>query len=388
MSFSATAEWFERFKLEKVAATTLARDLTAAQLRMFDLARALSAEPKVLLLDEITASLSADMAALAFEAVRRWRDRGRAVVFISHRMAEVSSICDRATVLRDGVTVGVVEPVAGQEAAIVDLMLGTGRPEAAERGLGDVRAGQGVALDVRGLSVGHRLSNVSFTLRKGEVLGIAALEGQGQHELFECLAGLRTPDAGTVDRDGPLRLEHPADAISARIALVPADRSEALLPHRSIRENVMLPGVRHLASWPVAASRTDRDRADEAIRRLQIDTRAEAEVRLLSGGNQQKVVIARWIASGFDVLLCYDPTRGIDVGTKRQIYALLRDVAAGGAAVLLYTSEFTEIRAACDRALVLFAGRLMGEVPAAEAEEAELLAMAHGLVASSEGARP
>jgi len=389
VSLSAAGDWFQRFGLGRVGAATFARDLSAAQLRMVDLARALAANPEVLLLDEITASLSADMAALAFEAVREWRDRGRAVLFISHRLAEVSSICDRATVLRDGVTVGVVDPVAGREIAIVDLMLGPGRSEGGVHERKAVRSQQGSALAVRDLSVEHQFREVSFTLRKGEVLGIAALEGQGQHGLFECLAGLRVPDSGTIERDGRcLTLGHPADAIDAGIALVPADRSEALLPHRSIRENVMLPGIRHVASWLTLSTREDRARATEAIARLQIDTRAEAEVRLLSGGNQQKVVIARWIAAGFDVLLCYDPTRGIDIGTKRQIYDLLRDVAADGAAVLLYTSEFSEIRVACDRALVMFAGRLAGEMPASEADETSLLALAHGLVSTQAGAEP
>ena len=358
------------------------RDLPQPILRLVDLARALSSDPAVLLLDEITAALPADMAERVFAAMRRWRERGRAVLFISHRMAEVSALCDRTTVLRDGATVGVTETARGSEDRIVSLMLGrevaqaaaspAPRPETAPAGP--------PALEVRNLSLDGALEDVSFTLRAGEVLGVAALEGQGQDELFDCIAGLRRPGRGAILAGGTaLRLRHPADAVRAGIVLVPANRLQALLPQRSLRENVALPSVRRLARWGPIAARAERARVAAAVARLEIDTRAEAQVRRLSGGNQQKVVIARWVAHGFDVLLCFDPTRGIDVGTKRQIYALVREIAAAGSAVLLFTSELPEIPLACDRAIVMFGGRIVGEVPAAEADEATLLRAAHGL---------
>jgi ribose transport system ATP-binding protein len=389
VDFDKGRAWFAKFGLARLDPSTRAGDVPLAKLRMIDLARALASDPQILMLDEITASLSADLAELAFDAVRKWRDMGRSIIFISHRLAEISSICDRATVLRDGRTVDVIDPVAGHETDIVNLMLGP-----AAKGLDDRPSEPSkpqapnarTHLDVRGLSVGHRLRDVSFTLRAGEVLGIAALEGQGQHELFECLSGSRAPDCGRIERQGqPLVFRHPADAIDAGIVLVPADRTEALLPHRSVRENVTLPDIRKISAWTKLSLVADRRRAAQAIAQLEVDTRAESEVRLLSGGNQQKVVIARWVASGFDVLLCYDPTRGIDVGTKRQIYTLLRKMAAGGASVLLYTSELAEIRIACDRALVMFGGQIVGEVPASGADEAGLLQMAHGIV-SNQGA--
>src|SRR6185295_7515940 len=149
---------------------------------------------------------------------------------------------------------------------------------------------------------------------------------------------------------------------------------------RSIRENVALPAFRRLAAWGPIAMAAERRRVEAAVARLQIDTRAESELRRLSGGNQQKVVIARWLASGFKTLLCFDPTRGIDIGTKRQIYALVRELAAAGSAVLLFTSELPEIPLACDRAIILFGGRIVAEMPAAEADEGTLLRAAHGLV--------
>jgi ribose transport system ATP-binding protein len=194
---------------------------------------------------------------------------------------------------------------------------------------------------------------------------------------------VRRADAGEVRAEGELlKLRHPADAIRAGLVLVPANRLVSLLPQRSVQENVALAAFGPLRSWgpiPVAA---ERRRVDGAVRKLQIDTRAASEVRRLSGGNMQKVVIARWIAAGFKTLLCFDPTRGIDIGTKRQIYALLREVADQGASVLLFTSELPEIRLACDRAIVLFGGKISGEMAAADADETSLMRAAHGLPAA------
>ena len=187
-------------------------------------------------------------------------------------------------------------------------------------------------------------------------------------------------------RKGKCSLRHPADAIRAGLVLVPANRLVSLLPQRSVQENVALAAFGQLRSWGPIAMGEERRRVDVAVRKLQIDTRAAAEVRRLSGGNMQKVVIARWVAAGFKTLLCFDPTRGIDIGTKKQIYALMREIADQGLSVLLFTSELPEIRLACDRAIVLFGGRISGEMPAAEADEARLLRVAHGLTGAEAAA--
>ncbi len=377
--------------IEKPDLGAFVRDLPQPILRLIDLARALASDPKLLLLDEITAALPADMAEKVFAVARRWRERGNSILFISHRMAEVSALCDRATVLRDGSTVGVTDTARGSEERIVSLMLGTdvarNSAEALHRPQGPQSRPAGPpALEVQGLSLGHVLRDVSFQLAAGEVLGVAALEGQGQDELFECIAGVRRCDGGTVRVEGrELRLRYPGDAIRAGVVLVPANRLQALLQQRSIRENIALPMFRSLRSWGPIRIGAEHRRVQSAVARLQIDTRAEAELRRLSGGNQQKVVIARWIASGFKVLLCFDPTRGIDVGTKRQIYALVREIAGAGSAVLLFTSELPEIPLACDRTLVMFAGRIVGDIAASEADETMLLRAAHGLVPGGAG---
>jgi ribose/xylose/arabinose/galactoside ABC-type transport system permease subunit/ABC-type multidrug transport system ATPase subunit len=317
--------------------------------------------------------------------VRRWRERGNSVIFISHRIAEVAALCDRATVLRDGVSVGVTASARGSEDRIISLMLGVDAVKAgpAEPGLERIdrpALEESAALEVRDLRYRHVLKNVSFSLRAGEILGVAALEGQGQQELFDCIAGVRRHDGGEiVARGRKLKLNHPGDAIAAGLVLVPANRLQALLPQRSIRENVALPLVRDPWNWGLIPGHSERQRVAAAVNRLQIDARAGSEVRRLSGGNQQKVVIARWIANGFQTLLCFDPTRGIDVGTKHQIYRLLREIADSGSSVLLFTSELPEIGLVCDRTLVMFGGDIVAEMPASEADEETLLRAAHGM---------
>jgi ribose transport system ATP-binding protein len=373
------------------------RDLPLPTLRVLDLARALAADPRILVLDEMTAALPADLTEHVLGVIGRQRESGRSVIFISHRLIEISRLCDRATVLRDGETVGVVDMTPGAEDRIVGLMLGpatpVGDPSAADPGTSAERLGARAAgtargvdrtatprLQVSGLRVGRRLHDVTFELRAGEVLGIVALEGQGQEELFEALAGARRPDDGSIAVDGVVhRFGHPADAIRAGLVYVPADRLEGLLPQRSVSENIALPFSAPLRSWGPIPVALERGRVRDAIARLQIDTRAQSEVRRLSGGNQQKVTIARWIATGVRTLLCFDPTRGIDVRTKRQIYELLRELAAAGAAVLLYTSELEEVQLACDRAVVIFGGRVVEEIDAAAADEATLLRAAYAL---------
>jgi ribose transport system ATP-binding protein len=387
-SVSDVRKWLAELGIANLDFSLLVRDLPDPTLRLIDLARALAWQPAVLLLDEITASLPADLSEQIYAMVKRWRDRGNAVIFISHRMAEVSALCDRATVLRDGVTAGVTERAHGSEERIVALMLGPDTARAVSsapstRASRPRPADAQAALEVRGLRCSPLVHGVSFKLYPGEVLGMAALEGQGQEELFECIAGNRRYDEGVIFAHGEeLKLRHPADAIAAGIVLVPANRLLALLQQRPIPENIALPTFRGIANWGPIKIREERVRVKSAIERLQIDTRAGSELRRLSGGNQQKVVIARWLATGFDILLCFDPTRGIDIGTKRQIYTLVREIAAEGSAVLLFTSELPEIALACDRAIVLFGGRVVAEMPVSEADEATLLRSAHGLAPS------
>ncbi len=378
----AFRHWVAALGIPDLALSDRIGQLPLATLRILDLARALASQPDVLLLDEMTAALPTDLVDRVLRVMRQEADAGRAIIYISHRFTEIAALCDRATVLRDGATVGDVAIEPGIEERIVEMMLG-GAVSPARSASATVRqAPEGPPrLSVQGLATGTRLTDVSLDLRCGEVLGVVALEGQGQDELFDVLAGNRRPTKGSVAVNGrPVRFSHPADAIAAGLTLVPGDRAHALLMPRSVRENIALPLVARLARWGAIPMRAEAARVDAAIARLQIDTRAMGEVRRLSGGNQQKVTIARWIAQGVQTLLLFDPTRGIDIRTKRQIYALVRDLADQGAAVLFYTSELAEVRLACDRAVVLFNGRVVAVIDAAEADEPTLMRAAYGLM--------
>jgi ribose transport system ATP-binding protein len=382
----AFQHWASELGLANVNLADVVRDLPLAAQRVIDLARALAIEPDVLMLDEMTAALPANLTERVLEVIGRHRGADRSVIFISHRMIEIAAVCDRATVLREGETVGVVDVTPGSEDRIVGLMLGEIADQAPATTTAEARAAEQrhedviPRLTVRGLAAGTLLQDVTLDLYPGEVLGVVALEGQGQDQLFDVLSGSRRPSAGELRIDGtPVSFHHPADAIRAGVVYVAADRAEALLMQRSVRENITLPVSARIRHWGWIDLTSERRLVSGAVETLQIDARAGAEVRRLSGGNQQKVTIARWVASGVKTMLCFDPTRGIDIRTKNQIYTLLRDLAGAGAAILMYTSELKEIQLVCDRAVVIFGGRVVAEMPAAEADEPALLRAAYNL---------
>ena len=384
-------DWVRDLGIQDLAFDDVVADLPLATLRILDLARALASEPDVLLLDEMTAALPTDLVGNVIRVVKAQKEKDRGVIYISHRFTEIAALCDRASVLRDGETVGTVDIVPGIEERIVEMMLGTtvraAGPVAARRA--PAQAAEPPRLRVRSLSDGRKLADVSFDLHKGEVLGVVALEGQGQDELFEVLAGFQRPARGTIEIDGaPVRFGHPADAIAAGHSYVPGDRAHALLMQRSVRENIALPFSARLGAWGPIARRREEARVGEAVARLQIDTRAMGEVRRLSGGNQQKVTIGRWIATGVRTLLLFDPTRGIDIRTKRQIYPLMRELADQGSSVLFYTSELAEVQLACDRAIVIFGGRVVDVIDAALADEPRLMRAAYGLTEKDRAEAP
>jgi ribose transport system ATP-binding protein len=382
--------WLNELGLGDLDLSSLARQLPLASLRIIDLARAIAIEPDVLMLDEMTAALPANLTERVLDVVGQTHGGERSVLFISHRMIEIAAVCDRATVLREGVTVGVVDVTDGSEERIVELMLGEtvdAMPaRATDAATPAARATDATPrISARGLSHGTKLHDVTFDLYPGEVLGVVALEGQGQDELFNILSGSERPKSGELLVDGgPVTFHHPADAIRAGLVYVAADRADALLMQRSVRENIALPFTTRLRSWGLIDLGREGRTVDGAVETLQIDARAGGEVRRLSGGNQQKVTIARWVAGGVRTMLCFDPTRGIDIRTKGQIYRLLRDLADAGAAVLFYTSELKEIQLACDRAIVIFNGRVVDEVGLAEADEPTLLRAAYNLDSESD----
>lgn len=401
---AAFRHWLAWFDLADLDLALLIRELPLETLRMVDLARAVARDPQLLLLDEISAALTADQADRVFALLAQWRGQGRSAVLITHRLAEVRRICDRATILRDGRNVALLEteqtpgeretPLTPRldEHLLVQAMLGTpkqGNKESTESDRMKRTFGE-EAFRVQGLGSGPLVRDVSFSVRSGEILGLVALEGQGQERLFALLSGDRRPTAGEIRVGGrPRRFLSPYDAVRAGVVLVPGDRLLALLPNLPVRQNLALPLFNRMRQW-LRIPADERHRVRNTIERLAIDTRAASQVRRLSGGNQQKVAIGRWlVAEGrtphgasmwtWRTLLCFDPTRGIDIQTKQEIYALLDRLAANGAAVLLYTSELAEIPLVCDRVLIMHDGRIVDEQDAALATESSLLTAAHGL---------
>lgn len=359
----------------------LASDIELPMLRMIDLARALSHDPELLILDEITAALPINMANKVISIMGAHKARGKSVIFISHRLAEIEEICDRATVLRDGINVDTFDATRGSEERIVAAMLGDKNVVAAHSLKQKNKIDGDDFMRVEALSGGKHLKNVSFAIKRGEVLGVAALEGQGQDLLFEILAGESKPSGGKLFVNGEeVTFHHPSDAISSGISYVPGDRKTALMPERSIRENLALTRYRGIRRWGKINLSEEAVSVDRAVKSLEIDTRAKSQVKRLSGGNQQKVTIGRWVTTGFDLLLCFDPTRGIDVGTKAQIYDLIRKFSNEGKSVLLFTSELREIQLACDRAIVLYEGKVQADLAFESCDEASLMSAAHGIV--------
>ena len=357
------------------------RHLPLAERQLVEIAKAVGREPDVLILDEATSALTRRQVEQVFAVVRRLRERGVAVVFISHRMDEVRALCDRATVFRHGCHVGTVTVAEASHVEIVRMMVGRPlrevfparplRPEA-----------ETPALEVRDLSWGQALRDVSFTLQRGEILGLPGLEGQGQGDLLFALFGVYAGVGGEVRiRDRPARLGSPHDAMRSGLALIPEDRkTQALILPLTVRENVTLPTLATMARGGIVSQPAERAATMTMRDRLAIKTESgETPVRHLSGGNQQKVAIAKWLLGKADVYLMYDPTRGIDVGAKQEIYALMRGLADRGFGVLFFSTDLTEIVGLCDRALVMYEGAIVRELRGPALTEASLVSAAVGI---------
>ncbi|MFG3229238.1 sugar ABC transporter ATP-binding protein [Kitasatospora sp. NPDC048194] len=355
----------------------LGSELTAAQRQLVEIMRALTGAvpPRAIAFDEPTSSLSEHEVEALFALIGRLRDEGIAIVYVSHRMKEIFRLADRIAVLRDGRVAGVVEASATDEAELVRLMVG--------RDLSSLFVRQQVAtdrvvLDVKGVTTDD-VHDVSLRVRAGEVVALAGLIGAGRSELALALAGDVPIRSGTVSLNGEvLRLRNPRDAIAAGIGLAPEERkSQALFLQRTIRDNTSLVSLRRLSRWRFVRRRQEKDLAQEYADRLRVRAPSvEAEVRTLSGGNQQKVVLARWLARRPDLLILDEPTRGVDIGAKAEIYQIIADLAREGTAVLVISSELPEVLGLADRVVVMQNGRTTGELPRERATEEAVLALA------------
>ncbi len=359
------------------------RGLSVADQQMVDMAAALSQNARILLMDEPTASLTPNEVERLFSIIRRLRDQGAAIVFISHRLEEIFAIADRITVMRDGEVVGERDPRDTTADEIIRLMVG--RPLQA---LFEKPAGQTVGevmLEAQGLTCAGHFQDVSFQLRAGEILGMAGLVGAGRSELAQALFGILALDGGTIlVRGRAVTIGAPRDAMGHGIAFVPEDRQrQGLLMPMSIMRNITLPTLPQFSFGGWLRPRDERAAAQNYVERLRVVLRqVEQPVAELSGGNQQKVVLSKWLLTRPKIIIMDEPTRGIDVGAKAEVHRLMGELAAQGIAVLMISSELPEVLAMSDRVLVMREGRLVAAFDKAQMSAEGIMAAATGQVRS------
>lgn len=352
------------------------RGLSIADQQMVEIARALASDARVIIMDEPTAPLTPKEVATLFDIARKLRAEGRSIVFISHRLSEVRELCDRVTIFRDGRKVAMDATGNLSDGDIIRLMIG--RPVKDYHGKTTVREGE-VALEVRGLSRPGLFRDVSFTLRKGEILGLGGLVGAGRTDVARALFGIAPATSGTIAVGGrPVAIRDPQDAIAAGLAFVPEDRAQAgIFRSLSVEENITAAIPGRIAPSGVISRRVERALAGDFVSRLRIRLASIRQpIGELSGGNQQKAILARWMLTDPEVLILDEPTRGIDLGVKAEFYEMIGQLAADGRAILLISSELPELLALCDRILVMSEGHLTADIPRAEASEEAIMTAA------------
>jgi ribose transport system ATP-binding protein len=354
--------------------------LTVAEQQLVEIAKALSVEADLVIMDEPTAALTVEETERLFRFIRGLRARGVAIVYITHRLEEVFSIADRVTVLRDGQYIGTYAIGELTMDELIRLMVGRQLTEKFPKE--PVAAGP-VVLEVRGLSVRGQFADVSFAVRRGEILGVAGLIGSGKTQVARAIFGALPLDAGEILLEGRrVTIRTPRDAIALGIGLVTEDRKRlGLVLGMSVGTNITLPILPELQTGGFIQRREERRLIREAIRELRMAvTSPDQPARNLSGGTQQKVVVAKWLQTHARVLLLAEPTRGIDVGAKVEMYRLMIDLARRGVGIVMISSELPEILGMSDRVLVMHEGRITGEFQAAEATQEAILASATGRV--------
>ncbi len=374
---SEAARVLERIRA-KIPPDTKVGELSVAQQQMVEIAKAISVEAKILIMDEPTAALGESETEVLFETVRALKLQGIAIIFITHRLEEMFRIADRVVVLRDGQRVGALPIAEATPERIVQMMVGRSLQEIFRKE--SVAIGMPV-LEVRGLTRRGAVEDVSFTLHSGEILGFAGLVGAGRTETARLLFGADSRDRGEVILQGkPLSVSSPVEAVKAGLGLVPEDRGlQGLVLKLPVQENIVLATLpRHSAGGWMDRSAVART-AQDFVERLSIKTpHLRQKAMLLSGGNQQKVVLAKWLASKPKVLILDEPTRGIDVGAKAEVHALMSDLARSGIGIIMISSELPEIMAMSDRIVVMHEGRVAAILSRSEATPELVMAYASG----------
>lgn len=359
----------------------LVRDLNLCQMQMLEIAKALIKSPEILILDEATSALGADEVQWLFSMMRKMaREENRLILFISHRMEELHQVADRATVFRDAHFVTSFHWGELTDDQIVAEMSGKAKQDLNLKC--NTLANNNIALELKAVNKGHVLNNVSFKLRQGEILGIAGLSGHGQVELLHGLFGDGPFDTGTVIANGKkINIRNEREAIKNGIVLVPEDRKrDGLILKRSIGENITMMSLKDIQKWGTIARKKEKESITNSVSNLRIKMGdANQAVENLSGGNQQKVVVAKALLTKANIILLSDPTRGIDVGTKTEIYNLIFDLVKEGVSIVFFSTETSELMLLCNRVLVFYEGGISAELEGDNITEEKIIANSIGI---------
>ena len=358
----------------------LVKDLPLSRRQLVEIAKALARKPRILILDEATSALTAADVSKIFVVLKRLREEGLALLYISHRMHEIAELADDCSVFRNGQKVATYAAGSKSDNEVVELMIGREYSNVFPPKPASIAAAEPV-LEVRNLSWTDRLNDISFSVRSGEIIGLGGLDGQGQRDLLLALFGVLRGCSGKILVDGqPVTISSPATAKSDRIgmALIPEDRkTEGLMLPMTVRDNLSFASLNRISTGGIVNRDAENRAIDAMIKLLGIKTAGtDIPVGSLSGGNQQKVVIAKWLMNKPRIILLNDPTRGIDVGTKQELYVLLRQLADEGAAIIFYSTDYDELIGCCDRVLVLYDGAVKRELVGTAITEKALIASA------------
>ena len=356
-----TRSLFDKIGL-KFDTEVLCSSLTVAQQQMVEIAKALSVKAKIIVMDEPSATLSNNEVEKLFSIIRDLKKQNISIIYISHRLDEIFKVADRVMVLRDGINVGEEDPKCTSRDGLIEKMVG--RTLESEFPKNNVIPGK-ERLRVENMSAGKKVCNISFNLREKEIVGFAGLVGAGRTELMRLIFGIDKPDSGRIFLNGvEIKISNPRDAIRNRICLLAEDRKKhGLVLNHTCRENFGLPNLKKYIRFLFLDKKKERNAFDSYVNNLKIKiSDHEAMVSSLSGGNQQKIVLAKWIESNSDIIIFDEPTRGIDVGTKYEIYLLINQLANEGKSIIIVSSELPELLGMCNRIIVMHEGYFKGEV--------------------------
>ena len=385
-------EMLARVGVEDIHPLSPVADLPLSRRQVVEIAKALARNPKVLILDEATSALAGADVIKVFAMLKRLRSEGLAIVYISHRMHEIAQLADDCSVYRNGRYVATFAAGTKTDDAIVEMMIGREYKNVFPP-LTEKKPDLHPVLSVRNLSWTGRLNDINLDVKPGEVVGLGGLDGQGQRHLLLALFGTLISASGTIEVNGKaVKLNSPRRCKKPDIgmALIPEDRkNEGLMLPMSVRDNLSFAAVDGFSRFGIVDTKAEKAAIDEIIKLLQIKSDGvDGPVAALSGGNQQKVVIGKWLMTKPRIILLNDPTRGIDVGTKQELYQLLRRLAEGGAAILFYSTDYDELIGCCDRVLVLYNGSIVRTLAGAELNERNLISSALNLPPSALAGQP